>query len=130
MPEKKTKPWYTRWWAIFLYIIIGAYILSLFSNQTPTNGINMNTPSIETNADKVIVQQPQQEEKTVIKEIVSNDKTIEEYMAGNFTKEYKWNYNGNIYQITLNLYPEVYKIFKSRERTRDYDLFASDTFLH
>lgn len=124
------KPWYKRWWAIVLFVFIGFYIIGLMVEEAPTNETNqnVNVPSVETNDNSVIVQQPKQEEKTLIKEIVSEDKTLEEYQIGKFTRDFEWDYNGNTYQITLNLYPEVYKIFKQRERTRDYDLFASDFY--
>lgn len=127
---KGKKSWYKRWWAVVLFVLVGLYIIGSLGEQTPTNesNQNINNPSIVSSDNQVIVQQPTLEGQNLTKEIVSIEKTQEEYQAGKFTRDFKWDYKGDAYQITLNLYPEVYKIFKQRERTRDYDLFASDFY--
>ena len=46
--------------------------------------------------------------------------------GGGFTRNFAWQYAGQIYQVALDLHPTTYAAYRQRERTRDYDLFASD----
>lgn len=116
-------------------LLTGLFIISLIfasgcSNADypqETNHI-VNTTSIELNNNQIIVQQPNEGDETLTREIVSEEKTLENLQVGGFTRDFKWNYNDYKCYMTLNLYPEVYKMFKQRERTRDYDLFASDIY--
>lgn len=110
-------------WAGFL-IVVGIFTLTP-EISTPNESIN--NSSVEPNDNPVVVQQPKQEEKNLTKEITSENETLE-YQLGKFTRDFEWDYEGYTYQITLTLYPEVYNMFKQRERTRDYDLFASDYY--
>ena len=45
---------------------------------------------------------------------------------GGITRDFAWRYAGQTYQVALDLHPAAYEGFRQRERTRDYDLFASD----
>ncbi len=45
---------------------------------------------------------------------------------GGITRDFAWRYAGQTYQVALDLHPATYEGFRQRERTRDYDLFASD----
>lgn len=41
------KPWYTRWWAIILFIFVGIYIFSsYFGNEENTNPLNFKDPVV------------------------------------------------------------------------------------
>ncbi len=46
--------------------------------------------------------------------------------GGGFTRDFGWQYGGRTYEVALDLHPATYAAFRRRERTRDYDLFASD----
>ena len=46
--------------------------------------------------------------------------------GGGFTRDFAWQYAGQTYQVALDLHPATYAAYRQRERTRDYDLFASD----
>ena len=46
--------------------------------------------------------------------------------GGGFTRDFGWQYGGQTYQMALDLHRVTYEDFRHRERTRDYDLFASD----
>ena len=46
--------------------------------------------------------------------------------GGGFRQGYAWQYGGQTYQVALDLHPATYAAYRQRERTRDYDLFASD----
>lgn len=130
MSETNTKkPWYTSWWAITLFALIVLYNTSS-QEEIPADETNtcLDTHSIEVEDNPIVLQQSKQEEKTITKQTSSENKTLEDYQIGKFTRDFKWDYKEYNYQITLTLYPEVYKIFKSRERTRDFDLFASDIY--
>ena len=45
---------------------------------------------------------------------------------GGITRDFAWRYGGQTYQVALDLHAATYEGFRHRERTRDYDLFASD----
>ena len=47
--------------------------------------------------------------------------------GGGFTRDFAWQYAGQTYQVALDLHPATYAAYRQRERTRDYDLFASDS---
>ena len=47
--------------------------------------------------------------------------------GGGFTRNFAWQYAGQTYQVALDLDPATYAAYRQRERTRDYDLFASDS---
>ena len=46
--------------------------------------------------------------------------------GGGFTRNFAWQYAGQTYQVALDMHPATYAAYRQRERTRDYDLFASD----
>ena len=48
--------------------------------------------------------------------------------GGAFERGFEWQYRGRLYRLNLELRSDVYDAFKRRERTRDYDLFASDQY--
>ena len=43
-----------------------------------------------------------------------------------FTRDFVWQYAGRSFNLAFDLHPDTYELFRQRERTRDYDLFASD----
>ena len=43
-----------------------------------------------------------------------------------FTRDFVWQYGGRSFNLAFDLHPDTYELFRQRERTRDYDLFASD----
>ena len=47
--------------------------------------------------------------------------------GGGFTRNFAWQYAGQTYQVALDLHPATYAAYRQRERTRDYDLFATDS---
>ena len=42
------------------------------------------------------------------------------------TRDFAWHHAGQTYQVAFELHPSRYEEYRQRERTRDYDLFASD----
>ncbi len=48
--------------------------------------------------------------------------------SGKSSRTYSWNYDGYRWHLTLLLDDELYGVYKSRTRQRDYDLFASDPY--
>ena len=60
--------------------------------------------------------------------ILSNCSTVQRTTGGHeFTRDFAWQYRGRSYHVTFDLHPDTYRMFRRRERTRDYDLFASDS---
>ena len=43
-----------------------------------------------------------------------------------FTRDFVWQYGGRSFNLAFDLHPATYELFRQRQRTRDYDLFASD----
>ena len=43
-----------------------------------------------------------------------------------FTRDFVWQYGGRSFTLAFDLHPDTYELFRQRQRTRDYDLFASD----
>lgn len=54
--------------------------------------------------------------------------TEESNTTGTLSRTYSWDYEGRNWQLTLPLDDELYEIYKSRTRNREYDLFASDPY--
>ncbi|MDD2339578.1 MAG: hypothetical protein PHG79_04775 [Methanosarcina sp.] len=54
--------------------------------------------------------------------------TEEPITPGTSFRTYSWDYEGRLWQLTLPLDDELYEIYTSRTRNRDYDLFASDPY--
>ena len=130
--KKDKKHWYSRWWVIILFIFIGLYFLGSLDNsdsnyQTDTSDNNYQTSNID---NVETIKEPINNDRTKYQQTISEreEETLEDYEVGKFTRDYEWEYDGYTYGLTFNLYPKVYEIFKERERTRDYDLFASDYY--
>jgi hypothetical protein len=45
-----------------------------------------------------------------------------------FQRKFTWNYMGSEWHITMNFDEGIYKEYKERNRSRDFDLFASDPY--
>ena len=43
-----------------------------------------------------------------------------------FTRNFAWQYGGRSFNLAFDLHPDNYERFRKRQRTREYDLFASD----
>ena len=43
-----------------------------------------------------------------------------------FTRNFAWQYGGRTFNLAFDLHPDNYERFRKRQRTREYDLFASD----
>ena len=43
-----------------------------------------------------------------------------------FTRNFAWQYGGRSFNLAFDLHPDNYERFRERQRTREYDLFASD----
>ena len=43
-----------------------------------------------------------------------------------FTRTFAWQYAGRTFNLAFDLHPDNYERFRARQRTREYDLFASD----
>ena len=124
--EKKKKQQYNILWIILLVVIIWGFFITPSENknmryekETQYNNqesSNINQVSINNNINN--------------QQVISSNKndTLKNYELGKFSRDYQWEYNNKIYGFTFNLYPKVYEIFKNRERTRDFDLFASDYY--
>ncbi|MEA1957395.1 MAG: hypothetical protein U9N01_03455 [Euryarchaeota archaeon] len=130
--KKDKKHWYSRWWVIILFLFIGLYFLGSLDNsdsnyQTDTSDNNYQTSNID---NVETIKEPINNDRTKYQQTISEreEETLEDYEVGKFTRDYEWEYDGYTYGLTFNLYPKVYEIFKERERTRDYDLFASDYY--
>lgn len=48
--------------------------------------------------------------------------------TNNFQRKFSWNFNGNEWYITMNFDEGIYNAYKSRSRSRNFDLFASDPY--
>ncbi|NQU34066.1 MAG: hypothetical protein HQ521_12595 [Bacteroidetes bacterium] len=127
--KKNKKPWYDGWWAIILFIFIGLYFLGSLDNsdsnyQTDTSYEDYQDSSVQE------IKEPINTDRTKFSEISSKpeNEILEDYNVGKFSRDYEWEYDGYTYGLTFNLYPKVYEVFQERERTRDYDLFASDYY--
>jgi len=44
------------------------------------------------------------------------------------SRNYSWNYEGYRWHLTMSLDEDLYNLYNSRTRNRDYDLFASDPY--
>jgi hypothetical protein len=127
--KKDKKLWYSSWWAIILFIFVGLYFLASLDN-TDSNY----QPDIpyEDYQDSIIqeIKEPINTDRTKFSEISSESENeiLEDYDVGKFSRDYEWGYGGYTYGLTFNLYPKVYEVFQERDRTRDYDLFASDYY--
>lgn len=119
MPKKKQKKQkYKKLGAIVLFIFAGLYLLGSFDYQI--NNPNNSSPNEKlADLDKLQFEQITSEPE---------EDTLDNYEVGRFSRDYQWKYDGNNYGLTFNLYPEVSEFFQDRERTRDYDLFASDYY--
>ena len=124
------KHWYTRWWAIVLFIFLVLYFLGSFeeSDSNLQSEIQENYDTIPNYGEKVVIEQPPKTDRTSFQKTISEEESLEGYEIGKFSRDYEWEYGGYTYGLTFNLYPKVYEVFKDRERTRDYDLFASDYY--
>ena len=61
--------------------------------------------------------------------VLSSCSTVQNTAAGHgFTRDFAWQYRGRAYHLAFDLHPAAYEVFRQRERTRDYDLFASDYY--
>lgn len=47
---------------------------------------------------------------------------------GNLQRKFSWNYNGYEWYIIMDFDEKIYNEYKSRSRSRNYDLFASDPY--
>jgi len=45
-----------------------------------------------------------------------------------FQRKFTWNYGGYEWYLTMNFDEGIYNVYKSRTRSRDYDLFVSDPY--
>lgn len=54
--------------------------------------------------------------------------TEESITSDTFSRTYSWDYEGSRWQLTLPLDDQLYEMYTSRTRNRDYDLFASDPY--
>ena len=52
--------------------------------------------------------------------------TMQRNEGDRITRDFAWRYSGHTYQVAIDLQPTTYEGYRQRERTRDYDLFASD----
>jgi hypothetical protein len=113
------------WWFVILFIILDFYLINSLVQEQP---LVMNLKS-EFNSNlkhQMTVQQLNNE--TQMNTETFEDKSLEEYKINKITRYFEWDYNDQIYRMSMDLYPEVDEMFKERERTRDYDLFASDYY--
>ncbi len=131
MADKKPKKslWKKTLWTIF-WIFVALFLIGyFFGDNNSTNSSNSNPPDSLSSQSKTYLQTPPQNDPiNTSRTIQSENNILTNYESGAFTREFKWDYKSYSYGITLTLYPEVYKVFKARERVRDYDLFASDTY--
>ena len=111
------KPLYTKWWIIVLVIFMILYFLGSFWEGDSNNYEK-----------KGVIEQSLKTDRTNFQNTISEEESLKEYEVGKFSRDYEWEYGGYTYGLTFNLYPKVYEMFKDRERTRDYDLFASDYY--
>ncbi|MHA1703925.1 MAG: hypothetical protein ACTSWK_16850 [Promethearchaeota archaeon] len=123
----KNKSWYTKWWAILLFIFLGLYFLGSYDNDQYNDFSYLENNEYQNLSVQKTVQP--EEDNTYSKNItLEEDEVLEDYEIGKFSRSYEWDYGMYTYDLTLTLYPEVYKVFEERERIRDYDLFASDSY--
>ena len=123
--KHKISTWDLLWGMIIISAVsIGIFFFTLAN--IPTEDIQSD---IESNEDRIIIETPKSTDRTNFQQtVVEKEEPLEDYEIGKFTRDYQWYYDGYTYGLTLILYPKVYENFRERERTRDYDLFASDYY--
>ena len=117
-------------WKKTLWIIFGIFVaLCLIGYLFDDNNSNNTSLPFPSSQGETYLQTPSQNDQiNTSRTIQSENNILSDYEKGAFTREFKWDYKDYNYGITLTLYPEVYNVFKARERVRDYDLFASDIY--
>ncbi len=130
--KPKKSVWKRTLWIIFWIFIALVLIGYFFGDNSSTNNsssTSANNPAPTSSQGQTYLQTPSQNDQTNTSQTIqSQSNTLSDYQKGAFTRDFKWDYKGYSYETTITLYPEVDKVFKARERVRDYDLFASDIY--
>jgi len=58
--------------------------------------------------------------------IFSYKEPFDEYLNGTLLRTFTWVYDNHEWSISVPLYPDVYEIYKGKEREIDYSLFVAD----
>ena len=109
------------WWIVFGLILLFWFFSSGDEPQTENTTLQEGA---------VYVTEPNENENELIERSLSSTEPEEliDYEEGKFSREFDWGYQDYDYGVTLTLYPKVYEVYKERERIREYDLFASDSY--
>jgi len=114
--------WYMIWGAVSALLIV--LFLPIF-----TDILSPETQRNDQIEDPVIINDPTYAERREAEQrLIEIQDRLDEYDDSSFIRNYQWDHDGHTYTMTLTLFPEAYEAFRERERSRDYDLFASDYF--
>ncbi len=117
------------WWIILIIFLL---IWFFAGNEDQSSDLIDETSSASQldSQDKVYIPEPKKNDAQFVERSIGSIESEEliDYEEGKFSRELEWNYQNYNYGVTLTLYPKVYEVFKERERIREYDLFASDSY--